>query len=62
MELPASAVDTDEKFGASYDGAVESDDPEAIIEAVDRVHPDSRPPYDFAFIKQRVRAAMGIDD
>lgn len=62
MGLSASAVDTDEEFEAAYSAAVESDEPEVIIASVERVHPDSRPPYDFAFIKQRFRAAMTAEE
>lgn len=58
LGLSATPVSTDEGFVDAYAAAVESDETEVIVAAVDRVYPDSRPPYDFAYIKQRFRAAL----
>lgn len=56
--LSATRVQSDEAFERAYREATESDHAELIVCRVDPIDPDSRPPFDFAYIKRRVRNAL----
>ena len=56
--VSATTVNGDEAFETAYQEAVESDHTELIVCEVEPVDPDSRPPFDFAHIKRRVRNAL----
>lgn len=56
--VPATHVRSDSAFEQAYRDATESDHTEVIVCEVAPVDPDSRPPFDFAHIKRRVRNAL----
>ncbi len=56
--VPATEVGSDEAFERAYREAIGSDHAELIVCRVDPIDPDSRPPFDFAHIKRRVRTAL----
>jgi thiamine pyrophosphate-dependent acetolactate synthase large subunit-like protein len=56
--VSATHVRSDEAFEKAYREATESDRAEFIVCDVEPVDPDSRPPFDFAHIKRRVRNAL----
>jgi thiamine pyrophosphate-dependent acetolactate synthase large subunit-like protein len=60
--LEATGVDDDESFAAAYEASVEHDGASLIACDVDPVDPETRPPFDFAEIKRRVRDALAGDD
>lgn len=56
--VSATRVESDDAFERAYREATESDRAELIVCRVDPVDPESRPPFDFAHIKRRVRDAL----
>lgn len=56
--VSATRVQTDDAFETAYRDATESDHTELIVCEVEPADPDSRPPFDFAHIKRRVRDAL----
>ena len=56
--VSSTHVRTDEAFEDAYQEATETDRTELIVCDVEPVDPDSRPPFDFAHIKRRVRDAL----
>lgn len=59
--VAANHVATEADFVEAYRDAVESDRAELVVCDVDVVEVDSRPPFDFAAIKRRVRDALADD-
>lgn len=53
--VPATRVRSEDAFEETYRAATERDGTELIVCAVEPVDPESRPPFDFAHIKRRVR-------
>ncbi len=56
--VSAREVRSDEAFERAYREAIETDRTELIVAHVEPIDPDSRPPFDFAHIKRRVRDAL----
>lgn len=56
--VSSTHVRSDEAFEDAYRAATETDRTELIVCDVEPVDPDSRPPFDFAHIKRRVRDAL----
>lgn len=56
--LSATRTSTEMEFEEAYREAVASEHTEVIICKVETAEPESRPPYDYAFIKRRVREAL----
>lgn len=56
--VTATAVSSDEEFEGAYRDAVRTDDTRMIVVDVDPVDPETRPPFDFAYIKRRFRRAL----
>ncbi|WP_129113626.1 thiamine pyrophosphate-dependent enzyme [Halegenticoccus tardaugens] len=56
--VSATRVESDDAFERAYREAIESDHAELIVCRVEPVEPESRPPFDFAHIKRRVRDAL----
>jgi thiamine pyrophosphate-dependent acetolactate synthase large subunit-like protein len=56
--VPATRVRSEDAFEDAYRAATERDRTELIVCAVEPVDPDTRPPFDFAHIKRRVREEL----
>ncbi|MFB6169206.1 MAG: thiamine pyrophosphate-dependent enzyme [Haloferacaceae archaeon] len=60
--LAAWTAETDEAFAEAYDAAVSHGGAALVDCAVDPVDPDARPPFDFAHVTRRARAAIAGDE
>jgi thiamine pyrophosphate-dependent acetolactate synthase large subunit-like protein len=56
--VSATQVERDSTFEQAYREATKSDHTELIVCRVDPIDPDSRPPFDFTYIKRRMRDAL----
>ncbi|WP_137285719.1 thiamine pyrophosphate-dependent enzyme [Halorussus salinisoli] len=54
----ATQVSSDGDFENAYREAVAHDGPMLVVCDVEEIDPDTRPPYDFAHIKRRVRESL----
>ena len=60
--LEAETVDTTADFEAAYRDAVAHDGAALVACEVEPVEPDTRPPFDYAHIKRRVRDSLTGDE